>query len=68
MVESCYWMSVAAQEALWGLYASVHSLFICVFLKGENPHGETESCSFSLLHFIPSNTFTLTTIHIQNLQ
>lgn len=24
-----------AQEALWGLHASLHPLFVCVFLKGE---------------------------------
>lgn len=30
----------AAQEALWGLHASLHSLFICVFLKGGNSHSE----------------------------
>lgn len=33
MVETCYWMSETPQvppEALGGLHASLHSLFICV--------------------------------------
>lgn len=38
------WNSSGGSER-WGLHASLHTLFICVFLKGENPCSETASCS-----------------------